>query len=78
MENGRVVTSKKILKQLARALNYYLDKFLAIGNRVDDDIEKIIRKKPATVPEFLRTAKNLSNDEWQQLTDIVKNMNKKK
>ena len=78
IENGRVVTSKKVLKQLARALNYNLDKFLAIGNRVDDDIEKIIRKKPATVPEFLRTAKNLSTAEWQQLTDIVKNMNKKK
>ena len=78
IENSRVVTSKKVLKQLGRALNYNLDKLLAIGNRVDDDIEKIIRKKPATVPEFLRTAKNLSDAEWQQLTDIVKNMNKKK
>tara|TARA_B100000959_G_scaffold167032_1_gene174892 strand:- start:140 stop:544 length:405 start_codon:yes stop_codon:yes gene_type:complete len=78
IENGRVVTSKKVLKQLARALNYNLDKLLATGKRVDDDIENIIRKKPGTVPEFLRTAKNLSNAEWQQLTDIVKNMNKKK
>ena len=46
IENGRVVTSKKVLKQIAHALNYNLDKLLAVGNKVDDDIEKIIRKRP--------------------------------
>ena len=40
IENGRVVTSKKVLKQLARALNYNLDRLLATGNRVDDDCIK--------------------------------------
>ena len=78
IENGRVVTSKKVLKQLAKALNYNLDKLLAVGNKVDDDIEKIIRKKPETVPQFLRTAKDLTDADWQRLTEIVKTMNDKK
>ena len=78
IENGRVVTSKKILKQLAKALNYNLDKLLAVGNKVDDDIEKIIRKKPETVPQFLRTAKDLTDADWQRLTEIVRKMKDKK
>ena len=78
IENGKIVTSKKVLKQLAKALNYNLDKFLAIGNKVDDDIEKIIRKRPGTVPQFLRTAKNLTDADWQQLTEIVRTMKNNK
>ena len=78
IENGRVVTSKKVLRQIARALNYNLDKLLAVGHKVDDDIERIIRKKPETLPQFLRTAKNLTDADWQQLTEIVKTMKEKK
>ena len=46
IENGRVSTSKKVLGQLAKALDYDVDKLLAAGDVVGDDIEKIIRKKP--------------------------------
>ena len=59
-------------------LNYDLDKLLAVGNNVGDDIEKIITKKPDVVPEFLRTAKNLTKNEWKELIDQVKQMKRKK
>ena len=78
IENGRITTSKKVLKQLAKALDYNIDKLLAAGDAVGDDIEKIIKKMPTTVPEFLRTAKHLSEDEWQALTKQVKKMKNKK
>ena len=78
IENGKFSTSKKVFEQLAIALDYDVDKLLAAGNVVGDDIEKIIKKKPTAVPEFLRTAKNLTEDDWRSLTEQVKNMNKKK
>ena len=78
IENGRIKTSKKVIEQLAKALDYDVDKLLAAGDTVGDDIEKIIRKIPSAVPEFLRTAKDLTEEEWRSLTKQIKNMKNKK
>ena len=77
IENGRVATSEKVIKQLAKALDYDVDKLLASADSVNTDIKKIIKKLPTTVPEFLRTAKNLTEDEWKDLTEQIKNKKKK-
>ena len=77
IENGRVVTSEKVIKQLAKALDYDVDKLLAVADSVNEDIKKIIKKMPTAVPDFLRTAKNLTEDEWKELTDQIKNRKKK-
>ena len=77
IENGRVETSKEVLRKIANALNYDFDKLLSLTNTVDDDLTKIINKKPDLVPDFLRTAKNLSNKDWQNLINQVKNIDKK-
>ena len=77
IENGRVVTSEEIIKQLAKALVYDVDKLLAAADSVIEDIKKIIKKMPTAVPDFLRTAKNLTEDEWKDLTDQIKNRKKK-
>ena len=77
IENGRVATSEKIIKQLAKALDYDVDKLLAVADSVNEDIKKIIKKMPTAVPDFLRTAKNLTEDEWKELTEQIKNRKKK-
>ena len=77
IENGRVSTSKVILTQIAIALDYDVDKLLAIGNEISNDLETIIRDKPETVPAFLRTAKKLTSKQWQELTEQVKEMKDK-
>ena len=77
IENGRIETSKSVLKSIAKALDYDLDKLLALANTVDDDIQNIINKRPASVPDFLRTAKNLTNEDWIELTKHVEKMKKK-
>ena len=77
IENGNVATSDKILKQLANALDYDVDKLLAKADSVNEDIKKIIKKLPTAVPDFLRTAKNLTEDEWKDLTEQIKNRKKK-
>ena len=49
---------------------------LAIRNEVNSDIENIIIEQSDAVPEFLRTAKNLTAEDWKKLTEQVKNMKK--
>ena len=78
IENGRVKTSKKVLKQIAKALDYDKDELFALADTIDEEIEEIIRKIPKVIPDFLRTAKNLSSEEWNDLTEHVKNINKNK
>ena len=78
IENGRFQTSRKNLKDLAKVLDVSVDLFFAEINQVDDQVGEIIRKKPEQVPEFLRTAKNLNNEDWEKLSEFVKNLKKNK
>ena len=78
IENGRSGASRKVIQKLAKALDYDMDKLLAAADEIGEDVERIIRKIPSAVPDFLRTAKNLTKDEWQNLTDQIKEMNNKK
>ena len=78
IENGRIKTSKSVLKKIAKALDYDIDELLALADTIDDEVEDIIRKIPGAIPDFLRTAKNLTSEEWQGLTEQVKNMKRKK
>ncbi len=65
IENGRIATSEEVIKELAKALDYDVDKLLAAADSVNEDIKNIIKKLPTAVPEFLRTAKNLTEKEWK-------------
>ena len=74
IEKGKINTSLPVLKGIAEALNYNIDKLLAFADMVDDDIRKIINKRPISITNFLRVAKNLSNNDWKILTEkILKN-----
>ena len=77
IENGDVWTTKDILKQIADNLEYPFDKILAIRNEVNSDIENIIIEQSESVPEFLRTAKNLTAEEWKKLTEQIKSKDNK-
>ena len=66
-----------VLKGIAKALNYNIDKLLALAGMIDDDIRNIINKRPISIANFLRAAKNLTNDDWDILTSQVLNMNRK-
>ncbi len=77
IEKGKINTSLPILKGIAKALNYNIDKLLALADMIDDDIRNIINKRPISITNFLRVAKNLTNDDWNILTKQVLNMNSK-
>tara|TARA_A100000164_G_scaffold111609_1_gene98156 strand:- start:882 stop:1223 length:342 start_codon:yes stop_codon:yes gene_type:complete len=72
IENGRIETSKEVLRRISKALDYDFDKLLSATDLIDDDLTKIINKKPNLVPEFLRIAKNLSSDDWKKLIRKLK------
>ena len=73
IEKGKINTSLLVLKNIASALNYNIDKFLSFANMIDDDIKSIINKKPILITSFLRAAKNFSSDDWKILTEKVLN-----
>ena len=72
IENGRVETTEKVIKELAEALDYDVDNLLATADSINEDVKNIIKKLPNAVPEFLRTAKNLTEEEWNDLTEQIK------
>ena len=75
IEKGKINTSLPVLKGIAKALNYNIDKLLALADMIDDDVRNIINKRPVIITNFLRLAKNLTNDDWDILTKQVLNMN---
>ena len=76
IEKGKVEAKKDTLLNIARVLEYDVDAMLAKASKLDDDIEDLIFEKSNQVPQFLRTAKNLSKEQWKQITEQVKKMNK--
>ena len=65
-----------MLEQIAAKLDYELDEMLAIRKEVGSDIEDIIIDQIDSVPQFLRTAKNLTSEEWGNLIEQVKKIKK--
>ena len=75
IEKGKINTSLPVLKGIAEALNYNIDKLLAFADMVDDDIRNIINKRPISITNFLRVAKTLTNNDWEILTERILNNN---
>ena len=73
IEKGRINTSLPVLRGIAKALNYNIDKLLSFANMIDDDIKAIINKRPVLITEFLRAAKNFTNNDWKILTERILN-----
>jgi transcriptional regulator with XRE-family HTH domain len=48
------------------------DELLLLANKIPPDIEDIIRDHSEEVPSFLRTAKGLSQEEWNRVTNYVR------
>ena len=73
LEKGKINTSLPVLKGIAKALNYNIDKLLALADMIDDDVRKIFNKRPVVIANFLRVAKNFTNDDWKILTEKILN-----
>ena len=77
LENGRIETKRDVLVLLAKSLDYNEDALLAEGDKLGSDVEEIINKKSDVVPAFLRSTKHLTNEDWDELSKMVKKMSNK-
>lgn len=65
--------SQEKIVEIAEILGENVDEMLALANKVPSDLPAIIQKHPKEVATFLRTASNLSPEQWKKLTkDIEK------
>ena len=57
IENGNFdPPSHEKIKKMAEVLDYPADKLLSLANKIDKDLEEIIKKEPDVIPSFLRMA----------------------
>ena len=76
IENGKVEAKKETLLKLAEKLDLDPDVILAKAAKLDNEIENLISERSDTVPQFLRTAKHLSDDQWKEITRQVIKMDR--
>ena len=76
IENGKVEAKKETLLKLAEKLELDPDVILAKAAKLDNEIENLISEKSDTVPQFLRTAKNLTDEQWKEITRQARKMDK--
>lgn len=76
LEKGKSAPSPELVKKLAEALDTDLDQLLHLANLVDPEAVSVIQKSPLLVPAFLRSAKNLTSAQWDELQRQVEEMSK--
>lgn len=73
MEKGKSLPSPEMLRKLAAALEADIDELAALADQIDPDVTDLI-KREQSVPSFLRSAKDLSADQWAELQKVVEKM----
>ena len=74
LEKGRVMPSAELVKKLSLTLNANVDELLHLVKLIDPQIEEVIQKNPYRAPNFLRSAKNLNEEQWEKLQKQVERM----
>ena len=76
LEKGKVMPSAELVKRLASQLNADVDELLHLAKLIDPQIAEVIQDNPFKVPNFLRSAKNLSEEQWDKLQKQAERMSK--
>ena len=61
-----------------QALDADVDELLHLAERVDPEVVDVIQKNPQAVPSFLRSAKDLTPEEWDKMQTYLNRMKKEK
>lgn len=71
IETGDMPAGAELLKRMAQELDTDVDALLALGNKVDPDLNKIIVEKPVEMASFLRTASGMSQKQLEHLRSYM-------
>ena len=78
IEKDKNTPSPELLRKMAIVLGVDVDKLLSKANQVDPEVINVIKKSSTIVPSFLRSAKDLTKEQWAELEKTVQEMTKKK
>jgi len=76
IEKDKNTPSPELLRKMAIVLGVDVDKLLSKANQVDPEIINVIKKSSTVVPSFLRSAKDLTKEQWAELEKTVQEMTK--
>jgi transcriptional regulator with XRE-family HTH domain len=77
IEKDKNTPSPELLRKMAIVLGVDVDKLLSKANQVDPEVINVIKKSSTVVPSFLRSAKDLTKEQWAELEKTVQEMTKK-
>tara|TARA_B110000114_G_scaffold95330_1_gene100524 strand:+ start:80 stop:424 length:345 start_codon:yes stop_codon:yes gene_type:complete len=74
MEKGKSLPSPALVVRLAEALGTDVDEMSHQANQIAPEIVGVIQNQPKAVPNFLRSAKDLTPEQWEMLQKQVDSM----
>jgi transcriptional regulator with XRE-family HTH domain len=78
LEKGKINASPELLVKIAKVLDTDADELLHLADRVDPEVVDVIQSNPQAVPSFLRSAKDLSPEEWKKMQKYLDRMKNQK
>jgi len=78
IEKDKNTPSPELLRKMAVVLGVDVDRLLSKANQVDPEVINVIKNSSTVVPSFLRSAKDLTKEQWVELEKTVQEMTKKK
>ena len=78
IEKGKSQPSPELMQKIAKALDANVDELLYLADQVDPEVVEVIHNNPYAIPTFLRSAKNLTPEQWEKLQKQVEKMSKEK
>ena len=78
IEKNKMNASPELVTRIAQALDADVDELLHLAERVDPEVVDVIQKNPQAVPSFLRSAKDLTPEEWDKMQTYLNRMKKEK
>ena len=74
IEKGKSLPSPELIVKLAQALEADVDEMSHRADHVAPEVVGVIQNQPKAVPNFLRSAKDLTPEQWAQLQKQVEEM----
>jgi HTH-type transcriptional regulator, competence development regulator len=78
LEKGKINASPELLVKIAKVLDTDADELLHMADRVDPEVIDVIQNNPQAVPSFLRSAKDLSPEDWEKVQKYMERMKSQK
>lgn len=76
LEKGKSMPSPELVEKIAEVLEGNLDELLHLADQLDPAVVDVIQSNPHTVPSLLRSARNLTPEQWAKLQKQVEKMAK--